>query len=66
MTKPAHINITLGESNGAVWTVRKTEVTGARSYWVQKARGPVSAAKPHIVGFYAPSIEAAANALGSN
>lgn len=37
---------------------------GSRSFWVYLLSG-VSEAKPNVIGFYAPSIEAACDALNN-
>lgn len=53
------------EQCGAQWTVFATKAGGNRAYWVRLVSGK-SAAKPSIIlGFYAPSIEAACDALNN-
>jgi len=51
------------EQCGARWAVYSTAATGARALWIFKAFGPASVARPHVVGFYAPTINAAADTL---
>ncbi len=54
------------EQTGAQWLAIKTGQQGARAVWVQQALGsPASTAKPGVVGFYAPSINAAADQLAN-
>lgn len=55
---------TITEQCGAVWTVWRTNVNGERAFWVFLVRGK-SAAKPAIIGFYAPSINAVCDALNN-
>lgn len=52
------------EQCGAQWTVFATEAGGNRAYWVRLVSGK-SAALPSILGFYAPSINAACDALNN-
>ena len=52
------------EQCGAQWTVFATKAGGNRAYWVRLVSGK-SAAKPSILGFYAPSINAACDALNN-
>jgi hypothetical protein len=52
------------EQCGAHWTAAPTGLQGARAFWVSLQSGR-SNAKPEIVGFYAPSINAAAEALSN-
>ena len=56
------MNITyITEQCGARWTVCPAG-TGTRAFWVTLVSGS-STAKPGVVGFYAPSINAALDAL---
>ena len=52
------------EQSGAVWVASQTTVDGARSFWIFLVRGK-SAAMPAAIGFYAPSINAACDALNN-
>jgi hypothetical protein len=53
------------EQCGARWSVTATGMKSVFTpYWVFLVEGK-SAAKPHIVGFYARSIEAACDALNN-
>ena len=58
------MQIQLTEQCGARWIARKTMFEGERAYWIMWAGGQ-SQAKPGIVGFYAQTIEAAAEALAN-
>ena len=51
------------EQCGACWVARPAG-TGSRAFWVTLVSGS-SAAKPNVVGFYAPSINAALEALAN-
>lgn len=54
------------EQSGAVWTATPTGQQGARAVWVAiNSNSSPSAAKPNTNGFYAPSIDAACNALNN-
>lgn len=54
------------EQTGAVWIAVQTGQKGARAFWVFINFNSVpSKAKPHIIGFYAPSINAACDALNN-
>jgi hypothetical protein len=58
-------NITyITERCGARWLVSSTRLQGERAFWIFKVGG-YSVAKPSIVGFYAPSINAACDALNN-
>jgi len=52
------------EQTGAKWTATPTGQQGERAYWVSLNAGR-SMAKPGIIGFYAASIDAAANQLSN-
>jgi hypothetical protein len=52
------------EQTGAVWVAQKTGLNDERALWVFRVSG-VSSAKPHVGGFYASSINAAADALNN-
>jgi hypothetical protein len=58
-------NITyITEQCGARWQVLSTGLGGDRAFWVLRVGGK-SAAKPFIDGFYANSINAAAESLAN-
>jgi hypothetical protein len=53
------------EQSGAVWAVYSTNASGDRAFWVSKLGGVPSEAKPMVIGFYAKSVNEAANALNN-
>jgi hypothetical protein len=55
---------TIREQSGAKWTATQTNQPNARAYWVSLDSGK-SMAKPNVLGFYASSINDAANALNN-
>jgi hypothetical protein len=57
--------MTITEQTGARWTATPTGLQGPRAFWVSLNTGSRSTAKPGIVGFYAASIDEAANALNN-
>lgn len=60
------MQIIITEQSGAQWIAVHTGQKGAQAVWVQQALlSPTSVAKPGVVGFYASSINAAAEQLAN-
>ena len=57
-------SIVIREQSGAKWTATPTNQTNARAYWVRLDSGR-SMAKPNVLGFYAATVNDAANALNN-
>jgi hypothetical protein len=56
---------TITEQCGAVWKIESTGQQGTRAFWAQRSPNARSVAKPHVIGFYAASLNDAANQLNN-